>query len=113
MLGRLALLFSLTWIIGLTEPVFSVGDHGVSWRDMVLLVGGLFFVAAIAMTGMPPLSGFIGKLLVLDGVRASAHASWFWALILSTSLIAIVGFSRAGSFVFWKAYALPAATWCW
>jgi multicomponent K+:H+ antiporter subunit D len=66
------------------------------------LVGGLFFVAAIAMTGMPPLSGFIGKLLVLDGVRASAHAAWFWALILSTSLIAIVGFSRAGSFVFWK-----------
>jgi len=73
------------------------------------LVGGLFFVAAIAMTGMPPLSGFIGKLLVLDGVRASPHATWFWALILSTSLIAIVGFSRAGSFVFWKAYALPAA----
>lgn len=73
------------------------------------LVGGLFFVAAIAMTGMPPLSGFIGKLLVLDGVRASPHATWFWALILSTSLIAIVGFSRAGSFVFWKAHALPAA----
>ena len=73
------------------------------------LVGGLFFVAAIAMTGMPPLSGFIGKLLVLDGVRASAHAAWFWALILTTSLIAIVGFARAGSFVFWKAHALPAA----
>ena len=45
----------------------------------------------------------------MNGVRASAHATWFWALILSTSLIAIVGFSRAGSFVFWKAYALPAA----
>jgi multicomponent K+:H+ antiporter subunit D len=42
-------------------------------------------------------------------VRASPHAAWFWALILSTSLIAIVGFSRAGSFVFWKAHALPAA----
>ena len=73
------------------------------------LVGGLFFLAAIAMTGMPPLSGFIGKLLVLDGVRASAHAVWFWALILTTSLIAIVGFARAGSFVFWKPHALPAA----
>ena len=73
------------------------------------LIASLFFVAAIAITGMPPLSGFVGKLLVLDGVRASAHATWFWALILSTSLIAIVGFSRAGSFVFWKAYALPAA----
>ncbi len=58
---------------------------------------------------MPPLSGFIGKLLVLDAVRASAHATWLWALILSTSLIAIVGFSRAGSLLFWKAHALPAA----
>jgi multicomponent K+:H+ antiporter subunit D len=73
------------------------------------LIASLFFVAAIAITGMPPLSGFIGKLLILDGVRASAHATWFWALILSTSLIAIVGFSRGGSMLFWKAQALPAA----
>ncbi|MER2555574.1 MAG: monovalent cation/H+ antiporter subunit D [Thauera sp.] len=73
------------------------------------LIAGLFFVAAIAITGMPPLSGFIGKLLVLDGVRESAHAAWFWALILSTSLIAIIGFSRAGSIVFWKTHAQPAA----
>jgi multicomponent K+:H+ antiporter subunit D len=72
------------------------------------LIASLFFIAAIGITGMPPLSGFIGKLLVLDGVRASAHATWFWALILSTSLIAIVGFSRGGSMLFWKAHALPA-----
>ena len=44
LLGRLALLFSLTWIIGLTAPVFSIGEHGVSWRDLVLLVGGLFLI---------------------------------------------------------------------
>ncbi|HAF55273.1 MAG TPA: monovalent cation/H+ antiporter subunit D [Thauera sp.] len=73
------------------------------------LIAALFFAAAIAITGMPPLSGFIGKLLVLDGVRASPHAVWFWALILSTSLIAIVGFSRGGSTLFWKAHALQAA----
>ncbi len=73
------------------------------------LIASLFFIAAIAMTGMPPLSGFIGKLLILDGMRASAHATWLWALILSTSLLAIVGFSRGGSLVFWKAQALPVA----
>jgi len=73
------------------------------------LIGALFFVAAIAMSGMPPLSGFIGKLLVLDGVRASAHAGWFWTLILATSLIAIVGFSRGGSLLFWKPHAQPTA----
>jgi len=73
------------------------------------LIAALFFVAAIAMAGMPPLSGFVGKLLILDGVRDSAHAAWFWALILSTSLIAIVGFSRGGSMVFWKSHAFQSA----
>ena len=73
------------------------------------LIASLFFVAAIAITGMPPLSGFVGKLLILDGVRSSVHATWLWALILSTSLIAIVGFSRGGSMLFWKPHALPAA----
>ena len=73
------------------------------------LISALFFVAAIGITGMPPLSGFIGKLLVLDGVRSSTHAGWFWALILSTSLIAIVGFSRGGSMLVWKTRPMPAA----
>ena len=44
LLGRLALLFSLTWIIGLTEPVLSIAGLGLSWRDIVLLVGGLFLI---------------------------------------------------------------------
>ncbi len=44
LLGRLALLFSLTWIIGLTEPVLSIMGLDVSWRDIVLLVGGLFLI---------------------------------------------------------------------
>jgi len=44
LLGRLALLFSLTWIIGLTEPVLSILGLDISWRDIVLLVGGLFLI---------------------------------------------------------------------
>src|SRR3546814_7981695 len=36
------------------------------------LLAGLFFLAAIGMTGMPPLSGFLGKLLVPDSARESA-----------------------------------------
>jgi predicted tellurium resistance membrane protein TerC len=44
LLGRLALLFSLTWIIGLTEPVVSLLGLDISWRDIVLLVGGLFLI---------------------------------------------------------------------
>src|SRR5690554_1312292 len=69
------------------------------------LVSALFFIAAIAMVGMPPLSGFVGKLLILDGLRAEPGAMWIWALILVSSLLLIVGFSRAGSILFWKSAA--------
>ncbi len=66
------------------------------------LLAVLFFIAAIAMAGMPPLSGFIGKLLILDAARDSAFGVWIWAVILVTSLMGIVGFGRAGSVLFWK-----------
>ncbi len=68
------------------------------------LVAGMFFVAAIAMAGLPPLSGFIGKLLILDAARSSDLMWWVWATILVGSLVAVVGFARAGSVVFWKAH---------
>jgi predicted tellurium resistance membrane protein TerC len=41
---RLALLASIAWIIGLTRPLFEVFDHAVSWRDIVLIAGGLFLL---------------------------------------------------------------------
>ena len=42
---RIALLFSLSWIIGLTEPLFTVQGEEISGRDIVLLLGGLFLLA--------------------------------------------------------------------
>ena len=44
MLTRLALLFSLAWIIGLVEPWFSVLGQDISGRDLVLILGGLFLL---------------------------------------------------------------------
>jgi len=41
---RIALLASITWIIGLTQPAFDVLGHQVSWRDIVLGIGGLFLL---------------------------------------------------------------------
>jgi predicted tellurium resistance membrane protein TerC len=45
MLMRIALLFSLTWIIRLTAPLFTVLGQEISGRDLVLLIGGLFLLA--------------------------------------------------------------------
>ena len=42
---RILLLFSLTWIIRLTEPLFTVLGRGISGRDLILLGGGLFLLA--------------------------------------------------------------------
>ncbi|MEJ7624352.1 MAG: TerC family protein [Pyrinomonadaceae bacterium] len=41
---RILLLLSLSWVIGLVEPLFSVGGHGFSGKDLVLLIGGLFLI---------------------------------------------------------------------
>jgi predicted tellurium resistance membrane protein TerC len=42
---RVILLFSLTWVMGLTESLFSVWEHPISGRDLILIIGGLFLIA--------------------------------------------------------------------
>ena len=41
---RVILLFSLTWVMGLTAPLFSLFGHAFSGRDLILLIGGLFLI---------------------------------------------------------------------
>src|SRR6476620_4345406 len=40
---RVLLLLSIAWIVKLTRPLFEVFGHGVSGRDLILIVGGFFF----------------------------------------------------------------------
>jgi predicted tellurium resistance membrane protein TerC len=44
MITRIALLFSLTWVMGLTAPLFAILGHEISGRDLILIVGGLFLL---------------------------------------------------------------------
>ena len=41
---RLGLLLAIAWIVGLTAPLFSVFGHAFSWRDLILIGGGLFLI---------------------------------------------------------------------
>jgi multicomponent K+:H+ antiporter subunit D len=68
------------------------------------LVASAYFAAAIAVAGMPPLSGFLGKLMVLDALRDHGAWVWVWSVVLVGSLVIVVGFARAGSVLFWKAH---------
>lgn len=70
------------------------------------LLGGLFLAGAIAMAGLPPLSGFFGKLLLLRAATDSATLPWVWGGILGSGLLVIIALSRSGSALFW----LPATT---
>lgn len=65
------------------------------------LFAAFYFLLAIASVGMPPLAGFIGKLLILDAGRAASVASVVWPAILITSLLLILGFARTGIRIFW------------
>lgn len=71
------------------------------------LIAGLFMASAIATAGMPPLSGFLGKLMVMDALRDQAALAW--SAILISSFLIVLGFARAGSVVFWKAHASAAS----
>jgi len=44
LITRLMLLATLAWIVGLTQPLFSVAGKGFSWRDIILIAGGLFLL---------------------------------------------------------------------
>jgi predicted tellurium resistance membrane protein TerC len=41
---RILLLLSLSWVMGLTKPLFEIADHGVGGRDLILFTGGLFLL---------------------------------------------------------------------
>src|ERR1700712_3165296 len=41
---RLVLLSTIAWIVGLTKPLFEAAGHGFSWRDLILITGGLFLI---------------------------------------------------------------------
>ncbi len=44
LITRLMLLAALAWIVGLTAPVITLADHAFSWRDIILITGGLFLL---------------------------------------------------------------------
>ncbi|MFO7765154.1 MAG: monovalent cation/H+ antiporter subunit D [Pelovirga sp.] len=70
------------------------------------VLGLLFLGAAVAIAGLPPLSGFTAKLMMLMGVQSHAAAPWIWSLILLGGLVGLIALGRAGSVIFWKTVPL-------
>lgn len=71
--------------------------------DQPALLGSLFLVLAVSVAGLPPFSGFFGKLMILEATGPQAALGLVWVLLLLSSLVAAVALSRSGSLLFWKA----------
>lgn len=66
------------------------------------VLGLLFFVAAVTVAGMPPMSGFVGKVAVMQSAAEPTHVMWVWSALLLSGLISITALSRTGSTFFWR-----------
>jgi predicted tellurium resistance membrane protein TerC len=83
MLMRILLLLSLTWIMGLTGPLFTLFANAFSGRDLILLVGGLFLIAKSTFEIHDKLEGEAG--------HASARvAASFTAVLVQIMLLDVV-----------------------
>ena len=80
---RVLLLFSLSWIIGLTEPLFSVFNFEISGRDLVLLAGGLFLLWKSVHEIHQKLEGE-------EGHSSARVRAAFWSVIVQILLLDIV-----------------------
>jgi predicted tellurium resistance membrane protein TerC len=89
MVSRLALLFSLTWVMGLTEDLFSAFGIGISGRDLVLLFGGLFLLYKASHEIFTAVEARADG-AVDPKAPAGAGTAAFWATIAQIGVIDIV-----------------------
>ncbi|WP_066337478.1 monovalent cation/H+ antiporter subunit D [Azohydromonas lata] len=103
-----ALLFLLADVVGqrrgeagdALEPVPAVRQP--AW------LGGLFLLGAVSIAGLPPLPGFLGKVLLLQAAAGHPAAAAVWAVLLLMGSGALIALARAGSVLFWQAQEPPA-----
>ncbi|KAA8733714.1 monovalent cation/H+ antiporter subunit D [Acinetobacter qingfengensis] len=67
------------------------------------LLSLLYLLIALIMAGLPPFSGFLGKVLLLQGTGYHAQQIWIILAILLVSLLSILAFVRNGFILFWRA----------
>ena len=122
---RVVLLFSLTWIMGLTAPLFSVFQTAFSWRDVILIAGGLFLLAKAtheihnevevadhdgpSVARRPGLWAVVGQLAVIDmvfsidsivtAVGLADHLEVMIAAVVIAMLVMFVAAGPVGAFI--------------
>jgi len=83
LLTRLGLLFAISWVMGLTAPLFALLGHEVSGRDLILLGGGLFLIAKATFE-------IHEKLETSGHAPASGGRGAYWLVIAQVAVLDIV-----------------------
>lgn len=85
---RLLLLATLTWIVKLTEPLFDMFEHGFSWRDLILIGGGLFLLVKAVLEIHETMEGE-AKVPLDDNGAAKIYPA-FAAIVVQIAIIDII-----------------------
>jgi multicomponent K+:H+ antiporter subunit D len=84
---------------GAFKDHFKVAPH-MKQQKVVSLT---FFVIALMMAGLPPFSGFLGKVFILQATSHSPYQLLIIIVVLIVSLLSIIAFTRIGFVLFWRA----------
>jgi multicomponent K+:H+ antiporter subunit D len=71
------------------------------------LLGTMLLLAAASTAGLPPLPGFVGKLMLLEAALPSPAAAAVWIVVLGVGFLTLIGLARAGSVLFWSVRGDP------
>jgi multicomponent K+:H+ antiporter subunit D len=66
------------------------------------VLGLIFLVLGVAACGAPPLAGFIGKIMTMQAMEASAYPALVWAALIVSGFVAALVLARAASVFFWE-----------
>ena len=84
---------------GAFKDHFKVAPHMKQQK----VVSSTFFVIALMMAGLPPFSGFLGKVFILQATSHSPYQLLIIIVVLIVSLLSIIAFTRIGFVLFWRA----------
>ncbi|NUF42436.1 monovalent cation/H+ antiporter subunit D [Acinetobacter pittii] len=62
-----------------------------------------YFLIAMMFAGLPPFSGFLGKVFILQATVEASHQGWIIGVVLVVSLLSIIALTRVGFILFWRA----------
>jgi predicted tellurium resistance membrane protein TerC len=79
---RIGLLLSIKWIVGLKEPLFFIGEYGVSGRGLILMAGGMFLLAKSTSEIFHKVEGETSELVKEHGAKSVTFSSVILQIVM-------------------------------